>query len=105
MKPHARSWYVGLFLVLCAGCGSSEPAFQVANLRYVQLLRTAISAREPEKVDRVIASAQEQQRSAALSADEMSVLMEISLTAKGGAWDEAEQACFQLEQGQQWRRR
>ncbi len=97
--------YPPLLVMVCLGCGSGEPAIQTANLRYVQMLRTAVSSRKPDQVDQVVEACQRQLQSGAIRPDEVAALTEIAATAREGRWDEAEQACFRLEEGQQWRSR
>jgi hypothetical protein len=101
------SWAVllSVSLICASGCGSREPVVQVGNLRYIQLMQTAVSARDADKVDKVVSAAREQHEANAMSEGELAVLMQIGLLAKDAQWDDAETACRSLAEGQQWRRR
>jgi uncharacterized lipoprotein YmbA len=90
---------------LLAGCGPSEPAFQYANLRYVQMMRTAVSSQDAEKVDKVMEAVRLKREADELRPEEEQALRRIADLTKDGRWNDAEQACFALEEAQQFRRR
>lgn len=94
-----------ILIVGILGCGSGEPIVQVANLKYVQLLRTAISSRDRVKVDKVLEAVRLQQTRGDMDEGEITVLTDIGLMASDGDWSEAERAYLNLEQAQQSRRR
>lgn len=94
-----------ILIVGILGCGSGEPIVQVANFKYVQLLRTAISSRDRVKVDKVLEAVRLQLSRGDMDEGEITVLTDIGLMASDGNWSEAERACLNLEQAQQSRRR
>ncbi len=76
------------------------PVIETANLKYIQLLMTAVSSKQPESVARVGQSIQQRFDSGEMSLSEKQSLERIIAMTTAGKWNEAYQACFRLAEGQ-----
>lgn len=87
------------------GLWSRPPVVQHDNLRYVQLLRTAISAKNPTWLAGVEKAIRQRREENTLSPAEERQFRRILDQAKAGDWSTADQTCFEFEQAQLNRRR
>lgn len=84
---------------------SRPPVVEHNNLRYIQLLRTAVSAKNPTWLAGVEKAINQRREENALSPTEESHFRRILDQAKSGDWSNADRACFEFEQAQLNRRR
>lgn len=106
-----RSWtVVGLVAAVAVGIlvyrwWNRPPALEYDNLRYIQLLATAVSARNPQWLERVDDAVQQRRAEGQMSDAEFDSLQQIIAMAEGGAWEQADRECFDLAAAQLNRRR
>lgn len=81
------------------------PVVSTANLKYIQLLRTACSSRRVDYVDGVRRSLENQKQQQQLSELEWRHFDQILRDASAGKWERAERAALDLESAQMNRRR
>ena len=81
------------------------PAVEFDNLRYVQLLRTAVSARNADWLAKVDSAVDQRLASGEMSSTEHAHFESLIAMAREGAWKEADIACFRFEEAQLGRRR
>lgn len=81
------------------------PALEYDNLRYIQLLTTAVSARNPDWLDGVSRAVEERHESGEMSVEELASLREIIGIAEAGEWGRADEECYALAVAQLGRRR
>lgn len=81
------------------------PAVEFDNLRYVQLLRTAVSARNADWLAKVDSAVDQRLASGDMSSTEHAHFRSLIAMAREGAWKEADIACFRFEEAQLGRRR
>lgn len=93
---------VGIWLV---SWWRTPPAVEFDNLKYIQLLRTAVSARNPEWLGKVASAVDQRLASGEMSSSEHAHFASLIGMAQGGAWKEADIACFRFEEAQLGRRR
>lgn len=103
-------WGVGAALLLVVTMFGSwwwfrPPAIGYANLKYVQLLHTAVSSRNPEWVSGVRRALEHRKSHGEISEAEFQALSGIVAVAEAQRWDEAEAECIRLEKAQAYRRR
>ncbi|WP_231754135.1 hypothetical protein [Caulifigura coniformis] len=87
------------------GWWSQPPVVSYDNLRYVELLMTAVSSRNSAQVTKVESVIAERHRTGALSDIELDPLQEIIAKARAEDWEQAHRQCFALAEAQQGRRR
>ena len=93
---------VGIWLV---SWWRTPPAVEFDNLKYIQLLRTAVSARNPEWLGKVASAVDQRLASGTMSSSEHAHFASLIAMARGGEWKEADVACFRFEEAQLGRRR
>ena len=107
-----QRWSVALGLILV--CGGAilayrwwmrPPALEYDNLRYVQLLTTAVSSRNPEWLAGVSTAVEQRHLAGEMSAVELASLREIIGIAEAGEWGRADEECYALAAAQLGRRR
>lgn len=81
------------------------PVVHYDNLRYIQLIRTACSARNPTHVDGVERALEDRMKQGAMSSTERKAFEGIISDARNGNWQRAERAAMKLEEAQLNRRR
>lgn len=81
------------------------PAVAFDNLRYVQLLRTAVSARNSDWLSKVQLAITQRHEQGGMSNSERKHFERIIQQARSGDWQAADQACFEFEVAQMNRRR
>lgn len=91
--------------VLFARWWSKPPAVEFDNLRYIQLLRTAVSSERPEMVAKVRQAIDARVSNGAMSSRERLHFEEILKLADAGEWKRANEDCFRFEEAQLNRRR
>lgn len=75
------------------------------NLKYIQLLRTAVSSERPEWVTKVKEAVDQRVAEGAMSTRERKEFGRVLDLAETQKWREAHQLCFRLEEAQLSRRR
>jgi hypothetical protein len=75
------------------------------NLKYIQLLRTAVSSERPDWLAKVREAVDQRVAEGAMSPRERAHFETILTTAEAGEWREAHEAAFQFEEAQLSRRR
>jgi hypothetical protein len=88
-----------LLLLLAAGCGGS-PQLGSENYRLVESLRTALSARRSDWLDENAEKIARLHDSGKLDDEQFAALNAIVEQARGGAWEEAEEAVVELAKAQ-----
>lgn len=84
---------------------SRPPVVASENLKFLQLLRTACSSRNPQYVAGVERALQLRRQESQLSDSEWNHFAQILTMAKKGEWERADAACLRFEQSQSGRRR
>lgn len=106
-----RGWLLAAACVLAVavwqawGWWSRPPAVEFDNLRYIQLLSTAVSARNPEWLEKVGSAVETRHSAGELSDRELAAFERILATARAGEWQRAERDCYELAKAQLSRRR
>lgn len=80
-------------------------AVEFDNLKYVQMLTTAVSNRNAEWVTKVEAAVQRRFEEKQMSARERAEFQKIIDLTRATQWDQADRACFRLAEAQLGRRR
>ncbi len=75
------------------------------NLKYIQLLRTAVSSQRVDYLDGVERSLQQRRETGGMTPREWREFESILAMAKANQWKQADQAAMRLESAQQNRRR
>ena len=83
----------------------TPPAVEFDNLRYIQLLRTAVSARNSEWLNKVASAVDQRLAEGAMSRSEHTHFGKLIAQARSGAWEAADKECFRFEEAQLNRRR
>jgi predicted negative regulator of RcsB-dependent stress response len=81
------------------------PAVEFDNLKYIQLLSTAVSARNPEWLEKVRSAVDTRHSAGELSDRELAAFERILATAQAGEWQRAERDCYDFAKAQLSRRR
>lgn len=81
------------------------PPVEFDNLRYIQLLRTAVSSERPEMVMKVRQAVDLRVSEGKMSSPERAHFEEILKLADESKWKAAHQVCFRFEEAQLHRRR
>ena len=84
---------------------SYPPAVEFDNLKYIQLLRTAVSSQRPDWVAKVKTAIDLRVKEGAMSALERSHFEHVIDLAEAQEWEESNAACFRFEEAQLNRRR
>lgn len=96
---------VAVFAFLVSRWWSRPPAIEFDNLKYVQLLTTAVSARSPDWLGKVEEAVQQRHRDGAMTARELASMSRIIAMADAGDWTTADRECFALAEAQLGRHR
>jgi hypothetical protein len=105
-------WKVAAGMVVCVGLfwlvrwWQYPPAVEFDNLKYIQLLRTAVSAERPDWLDKVKAAIDQRLAAGQMSSQERQHFDRIIALAESREWAEANRLCFDFEAAQlnRWRR-
>lgn len=81
------------------------PAVEFDNLKYIQLLRTAVSSKRSDWVEKVEGVVHHRFDSGQLTERERVYFDKVIALADAKQWDAANRACFQFEEAQLNRRR
>ncbi len=81
------------------------PALEFDNLKYIQLLTTAVSARDEEWLDGVTRAIELRHQSGQMSDEEREALHGVIAQAESGEWERADRECYELAVAQLSRRR
>jgi hypothetical protein len=95
----------GYFVWQLIGWWNRAPAVNYDNLRYIQLLSTAVSSRKPEMVDKVAAAVRHRHADSQMSDQELAHFEEILATVRDGKWEEADRETYDFAAAQLSRRR
>jgi hypothetical protein len=81
------------------------PTVEYDNLKYIQLMSTAVSSRNTEWLNRVETAVKQRHASAEMSDSELAHFFRVIGTARTGDWKAAERQCFGFAEAQLGRRR
>lgn len=81
------------------------PAVEFDNLKYIQLLRTAVSSQRPDWVAKVTEAIDLRCRAGEMSPTERAHFDRVISQANAGRWETAHQLCWKFEEAQLNRRR
>ncbi len=81
------------------------PAVEFDNLRYIQLLWTAVSSRNEEWLGKVASVVEQRHADGEMSASELAHFQAVITTAESGQWEAAARECYDFAAAQQYRRR
>jgi hypothetical protein len=81
------------------------PAVEFDNLKYIQLLSTAVSARNAEWLAKVEEAIEQRYASGEMSGAERQALQMVIQEARSGDWQQADRDCYRLAEAQLNRRR
>lgn len=81
------------------------PTVEYDNLKYIQLMSTAISSRNKDWLDRVELAVRKRHESAEMSEKELKQFLSVIKTAAAGDWKTADRQCFSFAEAQLSRRR
>jgi hypothetical protein len=84
---------------------SRPPAVEFDNLKYIQMLRTAVSARRADYVSGVERAVHLRRKEGAMSPAEAAHFESILTLVRSGEWERAEQRAFDFELAQANRQR
>lgn len=84
---------------------AQPPAVEFDNLKYIQLLTTAVSARNDDWLTKVDNAVAERHEHGEMSDGELTAFREIIGTARDGNWEQADRDCYALAEAQLSRRR
>lgn len=87
------------------GWWTKPPAVEFDNLRYIQLLSTAVSSRKTEMVDKVEKAVRQRHSESQMSEHELAHFEEILATVRAGKWEEADRQTYDFAAAQLGRRR
>lgn len=76
------------------------PVVHYDNLKYIQLIRTACSARNPTHVDGVERALEDRIQQGAMTTTERQAFEQIITDARNGNWQRAERSAMKLEEAQ-----
>lgn len=100
---------MALVLGLCLWWGyrwwNYPPVVEYDNLKYIQLLRTAVSSQRPDWVAKVTEAIELRCRAAEMSPAERAHFDRVLAQANAGQWEAAHRLCWQFEEAQLSRRR
>lgn len=94
---------VGLFVFLSYWL--QPPVVPIANIKYIQLLRTAVSSQNIDYVKKVDGAVDSLKEKGELGEPEWSYFKKIIAKALAGDWQAADKACLQWEKAQSDRTR
>jgi hypothetical protein len=106
-----RNWVGGAVITALIGAAwlwswwSTPPAVAFENLKYIQMLRTAVSSRNNEWLSKVESAAHKLHDSGEMSSSELKHFDRLIAMARGGDWKGADLACLEFEKAQLGRRR
>lgn len=98
IRLHAR-FVAAIGLILLMGCGG-QPQMGAGNLRLVDSLRTAVSARRSDWLDENARLAAERHAAGELNDEQFASLQAIVAQARDGHWEDAESAVIRLAKAQ-----
>jgi hypothetical protein len=95
----------GVAIWFAARWWSRPPVVEFDNLRYVQLLSTALSARNPAWLEKVDLAVTQRHAAGEMSDAERNHFASLIREARTGAWESADRRCFEFAEAQLSRRR
>jgi hypothetical protein len=110
MSSMQQRWLAAGLVVIVVGVVAYRqwtypPAVEFDNLRYIQLLSTAVSSRKLDLVDKVAAAIADRHSDGQMSASERGHFDRLIELARTEQWDAADRACFAFAEAQLSRRR
>ena len=98
-KPRRRG-AVALLAALVVGCGEPQIGADADTFKAVDALYTAVSLREPERVDRCLDSLKSLHRSGKLDRAPLDAIDGIAAEARAGSWESAQSRLADFMRGQ-----
>jgi len=95
----------GLLVSQIIGWWTKAPAVEFDNLKYIQLLATAVSSRKPDMVEKVATAVRRRHADSQMSDGELAHFEAIIATARDGRWEEADREAFDFAAAQLNRKR
>ena len=95
----------GVLIWQVIGWWTKAPAVEFDNLKFIQLLSTAVSSRKMEMVDKVAGAVRYRHQDSQMSNDELAHFEVILTTAREGRWEEADRQAFDFAAAQLSRKR
>ena len=100
MEIFYRAMAVAASALLIQGCGEVQMGADPAVFKAVDALYTAVSLREPDRVDHCMASLTTLRDSAALDREPFDALDRIASEARSGSWESAQSRLARFMRGQ-----
>lgn len=89
-----------LWAALLAGCGEAQMGADPATFKAVDALYTAVSLREPSRVDHCLAALRSLNEAGKLDRGPLDALDGIAAEAKAGSWESAQSRLARFMRGQ-----
>lgn len=99
MRFHATAAAV-LSAALACGCGEPQMGADPETFKAVDAFYTAVSLREPDRVDSCLATLASLRGAGKLAAEPFDALSEIASEAKSGEWEPAQSRLARFMRGQ-----
>lgn len=106
-----RWWQMSIAAVLVASgvwlyqWWTRPPAVEFDNLRYVQLLWTAVSSQNPDQLRKVSEAVRQRHTAGEMSNSELAHFRSLIALAESGKWEAAARECYDFAAAQHHRRR
>ena len=89
-----------LWAALICGCGEAQMGADPATFKAVDALYTAVSLREPDRVDRCVTTLVSLRDAGKLESGPLEALEGIAAEAKSGSWESAQSRLGRFMRGQ-----
>ncbi len=89
-----------VLLIVVLQWWKKPPVVAFDNLKYIQLLRTAVSSRSDDYLNRVQATVQKRREASQITGTEFHHFENIIRLARQGSWDQADRMAFDFEAAQ-----
>lgn len=101
----AAATILGIAIFWVISLWQYPPAVEFSNLRYIQLLRTAVSSERADWLEKVKSAIKGRVAEGAMSEQELAHFNRVIALAETGKWTEADKMCLRFEEAQLSRRR
>ena len=100
IRMKSRPYAAAAALVFALGCGETQMGADPETFKAVDAFYTAVSLREPDRVDQCAATLKALRDAGKLDAEPHDVLGGIATEAKGGGWESAQARLARFMRGQ-----